>query len=347
MSFKYIRQIPSTEEIFDEIPLDEKLKHIKAQRDAELKNIFEGKDSRLILIIGPCSADNEDSVCEYVDRLAKLQEKVKDRLILIPRIYTNKPRTTGKGYKGMAHQPDLNQAPHIVDGLRAIRKMHIRIIQETGLTAADEMLYPGNYPYLEDILSYVTVGARSVENQEHRLTISGLDIPCGMKNPTSGDLTVMLNSINAAQIPHTFIYNGWEIKTSGNPLTHAILRGAVNAYGRCFPNYHYEEMIRLTNMYQKAELNNPSLIVDTNHANSSKQFDQQPRIAMEVMSHLKKSDTLRGLVKGFMIESYLVEGRADIGSQQYGQSITDPCLGWNDTERLIYDIAEETTQFSA
>lgn len=347
MSFEYIRQIPSTEEIFDEIPLDEKLKHIKAQRDAEIKNIFESKDSRLTLIIGPCSADNEDSVCEYVDRLAKLQEKVKDQLILVPRVYTNKPRTTGEGYKGMAHQPDLNQAPHIVDGLRAIRKMHIRIIRETGLTAADEMLYPGNYPYLEDILSYVAVGARSVENQEHRLTISGLDIPCGMKNPTSGDLTVMLNSINAAQIPHTFIYNGWEIKTSGNPLTHAILRGAVNAYGRCFPNYHYEEMIRLADMYQKTELNNPSLIVDTNHANSSKQFDQQPRIAMEVMSHLKKSDTLRGLVKGFMIESYLVEGRADIGSQQYGQSITDPCLGWDDTERLVYDIAEETTQFSA
>lgn len=343
MGFQYIRQIPTTEEIFNEIPMDAESLKIKSQRDAGLKAVFENKDNRLVLIIGPCSADNENSVCEYVSRLAELQEKVKDHLLLIPRIYTNKPRTTGEGYKGMAHQPDPNQAPNIVDGLRAIRQMHIRIIRETGLTAADEMLYPGNYPYLEDVLSYVAVGARSVENQEHRLTISGLDVPCGMKNPTSGDLTVMLNAINAAQLPHTFIYNGWEIETNGNPLTHAILRGAVNAYGRCFPNYHYEEIIRLAEMYQKTNLKNPCVIIDTNHANSNKQYDQQPRIAMEIMSHLKKSDVLRKLVRGFMIESYLIEGRADIKHQKYGQSITDPCLGWDDTERLVYDIAEECT----
>lgn len=344
MVFKYTQQIPSTQEIFTELPMCRESQAIKANRDAELKAVFENHDGRLVLIIGPCSADNEDSICEYANRLAMLQDKVKDQLILIPRIYTNKPRTTGEGYKGMAHQPDLNRAPNIVDGLRAIRKMHIRIIRETGLTSADEMLYPGNYPYLEDILSYVAVGARSVANQEHRLTVSGLDIPCGMKNPTSGDLTVMLNSINAAQLPHTFIYNGWEVETSGNPLTHAILRGAVNADGQCFPNYHYEEMIRLGQMYEESGLKNPGVIVDVSHANSGKQYDQQPRIAMEVMSHLRRSTILRKLVKGMMIESYLVEGRADIGKQAFGQSITDSCLGWDDTEKLIYNIADEYAQ---
>jgi 3-deoxy-7-phosphoheptulonate synthase len=343
MSFQYIRQIPSTTDIFNEIPMDSNSLATRSRRDAELKNIFEGSDNRFILIIGPCSADNEDSVCEYVTRLAKVQDKVKEQLILIPRIYTNKPRTTGEGYKGMAHQPDPNQAPNIVDGLKAIRRMHIRVIRETGLTAADEMLYPGNYPYLEDVLSYVAVGARSVENQEHRLTISGLDVPCGMKNPTSGDITVMLNSINAAQLPHTFIYNGWEVKTSGNPLTHAILRGAINAHGRCFPNYHYEDMIRLAEMYQDTGLKNPCVIVDTNHANSNKEYTQQPRIAMEVLNSIKKSPALRKLVKGLMIESYLIEGQAKIGSQQYGQSITDPCLGWENSEKLIDEIAEALT----
>lgn len=346
MSIKYIRQIPSTEEIFNEIPLDDKSRKIKEERDVELKAVFEKKDPRLALIIGPCSADNEESVCDYVNRLARVQDQVKTQLILIPRIYTNKPRTTGEGYKGMAHQPDPSQDPSIVEGLKAIRRMHIRVIRESGLTAADEMLYPGNYPYLEDVLSYVAVGARSVENQEHRLTISGLDIPCGMKNPTSGDLTVMLNSINAAQIPHTFIYNGWEVKTSGNPLTHAIVRGAINAYGRCYPNYHYEDMIRLAEMYEKSRLNNPCIIVDTNHANSSKHFKEQPRIAMEVLSSMEKSSDLRMLVRGFMIESYIIESRADIEQQQYGQSITDPCLGWDDTEKLIKDIAEKCARLS-
>ena len=340
MSFEYIRQIPSRDEIFSEIPLDDNSHAVKAQRDLELKNIFEGKDNRFILIIGPCSAENEDSVFEYVNRLARLQERVKDCLFLIPRVYTNKPRTTGEGYKGMAHQPDLNRDPNIVDGLKAIRKMHIRLIRDTGLTSADEMLYPGNYPYLDDILSYVAVGARSVANQEHRLTVSGLDVPCGMKNPTSGDTGVMLNSINAAQIPHTFIYNSWEVKTSGNPLTHGILRGAVNAYGRCFPNYHYEELHRIETMYAKSGLKNPAVIVDTNHANSGKQYDQQPRIAMEIMSHLKKSSSLGTLIKGLMIESYIIEGRENIGQQKFGQSITDPCLGWEASERLILDIAQ-------
>ncbi len=339
MSFHYVRQIPTTEKILAEIPLDPSSQQIKKQRDAEIKNIFEGKDNRFIVIIGPCSADNEDAVCDYANRLAKIQQTVKEQLLLIPRVYTNKPRTTGEGYKGMAHQPDLNGEPNIVDGLKAIRRMHIRIIKETGLTAADEMLYPGNYPYLEDILSYVAVGARSVENQEHRLTISGLDIPCGMKNPTSGDLTVMLNSINAAQIPHTFIYNGWEVKTSGNPLTHAILRGAINSYGCCLPNYHYEDMSRLADMYDQSGLKNPCILIDTNHANSNKQYSQQPRIATEVINSLKKSSRLRSLVKGLMIESYLVEGRADIGKQVYGQSITDPCLGWENTEKLIDELA--------
>ncbi|MEW5894771.1 MAG: 3-deoxy-7-phosphoheptulonate synthase [Candidatus Omnitrophota bacterium] len=339
MSIEFIRPIPSTEEIFNEIPLNEECRKIKSARDAELKSVFEKKDPRMVLIVGPCSADNENAVCDYVNRLARVQDQVKDQVVLVPRIYTNKPRTTGEGYKGMAHQPDPNQDPNIVDGLKAIRRMHIRVIRESGLTAADEMLYPGNYPYLEDVLSYVAVGARSVENQEHRLTISGLDIPCGMKNPTCGDLTVMLNSINAAQIPHTFIYNGWEVKTSGNPLTHAIIRGAINAYGRCYPNYHYEDMVRLARMYEDSGLKNPCLIVDTNHANSNKQFKEQPRIAMEVMNSLEKSSTLRGLVRGFMIESYILEGRAE--RQHYGQSITDPCLGWDDTEKLINDIAEK------
>jgi len=340
MGFKYLHEIPSTKEIFAELPLSAKARAIKKARDAEIQAVFRRTSKKLIVIIGPCSADNEDAVCDYVGRLAKIQEKVKEQLVLIPRIYTNKPRTTGEGYKGMGHQPDPNQDPNIVAGLKAIRRMHIRCIEETGLTAADEMLYPGNYPYLEDLLSYVAVGARSVANQEHRLTISGLDVPAGMKNPTSGDLTVMLNSISAAQMPHTFIYNRWEVKTSGNPLTHGILRGAMNAYGQCFPNYHYEEIIRLVAMYQKAGLQNPGVIIDTNHANSGKHYKEQPRIAREIMHSLRESDLIKNLVKGLLIESYLVEGRAEIGSQEYGQSLTDPCLGWPASQRLILEIAD-------
>jgi 3-deoxy-7-phosphoheptulonate synthase len=292
------------------------------------------------LIIGPCSADNEDAVCEYAARLAGLQEKIREKIILVPRIYTNKPRTTGEGYKGMLHQPDPNEAPNILEGLKAIRKMHLRMLRESHMAAADEMLYPDNYPYLEDVLSYVAIGARSVENQQHRLTVSGLDVPAGMKNPTSGDLNVMLNSIQAAQQPHVFTYNGQEVRTSGNPFAHAILRGAITQYGRSIPNYHYEDMIRLALMYRERQLVNPAIIVDTNHANSGKVFTEQPRIAMEVMHSIRSSELLKDMVKGLMIESYLVEGAQDVTGSVYGKSITDPCLGWEDSEKLVLKLAE-------
>ena len=308
MSFEYVQKIPNVDEILAEMPLSEDLKRIKAERDQTIKNIFKGDEHKLLLIIGPCSADSEDSVCEYVGKLAALQEKIAEKIVLVPRIYTNKPRTTGEGYKGMAHQPVPTEDPDIVAGLKAIRKMHLRVLRESHLTAADEMLYPGNYPYLADVLSYVAIGARSVENQQHRLTVSGLDIPAGMKNPTSGDLTVMLNSIQAAQRPHVFIYHDWEVKTPGNPLAHCILRGAMDKEGKSIPNYHYEDMVKLSDMYRKRGFENPTIIVDTNHANSDKKFAEQPRIAMEVIDSLKKSDELRGIVKGLMIESYLVEG---------------------------------------
>ncbi|MDD5668810.1 MAG: 3-deoxy-7-phosphoheptulonate synthase [Candidatus Omnitrophica bacterium] len=340
MSFEYIQKIPSAAEILEQMPLSIDLKRIKKQRDKDIAGIFTGASKKFAVIIGPCSADDEDAVCEYASRLAKLQLKVNDKLILIPRVYTNKPRTTGEGYKGMMHQPNPKEAPNIVEGIRALRKMHLRILRESGLTAADEMLYPSNYPYLEDILSYVAIGARSVENQQHRLTVSGLDIPVGMKNPTSGDLTVMLNSVQAAQASHTFIYRGWEVKTSGNPYSHCIVRGAVNNHGQSIPNYHYEDLMFLSDMYFKRGLKNPGIIVDTNHSNSGKKFQDQPRIAFEVMENLKKSKFLRGIVKGLMIESYLVEGAQDIRGKVYGQSITDPCLGWEASKRLVLDLAE-------
>jgi 3-deoxy-7-phosphoheptulonate synthase len=345
MGFEFLRKIPTPSEILQEMPLDVALKRIKQQRDKEIRAIFEHTSPKFLVVIGPCSADNEDAVCEYVARLAKLQEKVAERLILLPRIYTNKPRTTGEGYKGMVHQPDPNEAPNIVEGLKAIRRMHLRSIRESHLPAADEMLYPANYPYLEDVLSYVAVGARSVENQQHRLTVSGLDIPIGMKNPTSGDLNVMLNSVQAAQLPHVFIYTGWEVKTSGNPVAHAVLRGAFNQYGQAIPNYHYEDLIRCAQLYEKRALSNPTIIVDTNHSNSNKRFQEQPRIAMEVLHSAKNSPVLKNMVKGLMIESYLVEGAQDITGTVYGQSITDPCLGWDTTEQLIYDIAEYLATF--
>ncbi len=340
MSFQYIREMPGVREILDSIPLPEELRKIKKKRDEEIMSVFVRESEKFLVIIGPCSADNEDAVCEYVSRLARIQDEVKDKLILIPRIYTNKPRTTGEGYKGMAHQPKPSEAPNMVKGLKAIRKMHIRAMKESYLTAADEMLYPGNYPYLEDILSYVAVGARSVENQLHRLTISGLDVPSGMKNPTSGDIEVMLNSVQAAQLPHVFVYNGWEVKTTGNPLTHCIMRGAVDQYGTNFPNYHYEDLMRLSEAYKKRNLLFPAIIVDTNHANSNKKFHEQPRIAKEVMRSRQNSKTLRNKVKGLMIESYLVEGSQKIGENIYGKSITDPCLGWEDSERLVKKLAE-------
>jgi len=306
-----------------------------------IRDIFERKSDKVLLIIGPCSADSEDAVCEYISRLAGLQEKVEDTMVLVPRIYTNKPRTTGTGYKGMMHQPDPHKKPNITVGIKAIRKMHIRALSESGLTAADEMLYPGNAPYLEDLLSYNAVGARSVENQQHRLTASGLDVPVGMKNPTSGDLPVMFNAIFAAQHPHVFIHNRWEVQTTGNPYSHAILRGAVDTYGNCRPNYHFEDLMRVASGYRERELKNPVIIVDTNHANSNKQFRQQPRIAMEVMQSRASDSLLKDYIRGFMIESYLVEGTQKIGEDVYGKSITDPCLGWEDTEKCVLDLAEQ------
>ena len=341
MSFTYLQKIPTPLEILGMMPMPEKLKAIKTKRDDAILSVLKGKDSRLLLIIGPCSADDEDALSEYICRLAVVQNKVKEKLILIPRIYTNKPRTTGAGYKGMLHQPKASGDPDISKGIKAIRRMHLRVLSESGLTAADEMLYPGNYPYLEDILSYVTIGARSVENQEHRLTVSGLDIPVGMKNPTSGDLNVLLNSVQAAQIPHTFIYNGWEVKTKGNAYAHCILRGAINHYGQSIPNYHYEDLINFAQAYQKRNLANPVIIVDTNHANSDKKFSEQPRIAQEVMHSLRKSSDLKKMVKGLMVESYLKEGSQQVGGKVFGQSITDPCLGWPETAELILSLADK------
>lgn len=341
MSFTYVQRIPSAKEILEEIPLPENLKKIKAERDAEIKKVVTGESDKMLVIIGPCSADNEDAVCDYISRLAKVQEKVADRLVLIPRIYTNKPRTTGEGYKGILHQPDPEKAPNMLAGIKTLRKMHIRAIAETGLTAADEMLYPENYPYVEDILSYVAVGARSVENQQHRLTVSGMDVPAGMKNPTSGDLSVMLNSVVAAQGAHDFLYNGYEVKTTGNPLTHTILRGTVNKHGNSLPNYHYEDLNLLDKLYAERNLENRMVIIDTNHANSGKHYAEQPRIAREVLHSRALSPDLKKLVRGFMIESYIEPGSQKVGEHVYGKSITDACLGWCESEKLLYEIAEK------
>ena len=340
MSFEFIKKLPTPAEIKEEYPLPQALAQIKQARDEEIRDVITGKSTKFLVIIGPCSADNEDSVCDYINRLAKVNEKVKDKLILIPRIYTNKPRTTGEGYKGIVHQPDPEKKPDFLAGLIAMRKMHIRAIEESGLTAADEMLYPENWRYVSDILSYVAIGARSVEDQQHRLTVSGFDVPAGMKNPTSGDLSVMLNSVYAAQHPHSFIYRGWEVQTTGNPLTHTVLRGAVNKHGNNIPNYHYEDLNLLLEMYQKLELENPACVIDANHSNSGKQYEQQIRIAKEVMHSRKLSADIHRLVKGVMIESYIEEGCQKVGGGIYGKSITDPCLGWEDSERLIYEIAE-------
>ena len=342
MSMRIHHELPLPEVLKAQYPLSEKVKEVKQKRDQEIRDIFTGASDKFIVVVGPCSADNEDSVCDYVNRLKTVADKVSDKLMIIPRIYTNKPRTTGEGYKGMLHQPDPEKAPDLLAGIIAIRKMHIRAIEETGLTAADEMLYPENRSYLDDVLSYEAVGARSVENQQHRLTASGMDIPVGMKNPTSGDLAVMLNSIIAAQNPHNFIYRGLDVETDGNKLAHAILRGGVDKYGKTIPNYHYEDLVRLSALYQERELENPAVIVDVNNSNSGKKFKEQIRIVSEVMHSRNYNPELKKLIKGVMIESYLVEGRQNIcDCLVYGQSITDPCLGWEDTERLLYDIAEK------
>ena len=339
MSFKRIQPIPSAEDIQAEIPLPEELKTIKAKRDAEVRAIFERKSDKFLVIIGPCSAHNEDAVCEYVSRLAKLQEAVADKLVLVPRIYTNKPRTTGEGYKGMAHQPDPEKEPNIVAGIKIIRQMHIRAMRESHLTGADEMLYPSNLPYVEDLLSYIAVGARSVENQNHRLTVSGVEGPVGMKNPTGGDLDVMFNAIYAAQAPHVFVYNGWEVETSGNPLTHAVLRGLLFG-GRSIANYHYEDLMYIAEQYMDRKLVNPTIVVDTNHNNSNKSFHEQPRIGLEVMRSRRHSELIHKTVRGLMVESYLVEGNQKPEEGVFGKSITDPCLGWEDSEVFVKELAE-------
>lgn len=340
MALHQLKRVPTAEEIRQIMPVSQKLQEIKKTRDEEIAKVIRSESDKFILIIGPCSADNEDAVCDYVNRLAKVGEKVKDKILLIPRIYTNKPRTTGAGYKGMLHQPDPNSKSDFIAGLKAIRKMHIRAMEETGLTAADEMLYSENWLYMEDILSYVAIGARSVEDQEHRLTASGMDVPVGMKNPTSGDLTVMLNSCMAGQMKHTFLYSGWETKTDGNPLVHCILRGALNKHGQSISNYHYEDLIQLVELYQQFDLVNPACIVDANHNNSDKKWDQQPRIVKEILHSMRHSDEIRKLVKGVMVESYIEDGNQPIDGGCYGKSITDPCLGWNKTEQLILEIAD-------
>ncbi len=338
---KQNRELPLPAGLKAEYPLSDAVKALKAQRDREIREVFEGNSDKFLVLIGPCSADNQDAVLEYVHRLQRVNEQVKEKLLLIPRVYTNKPRTTGEGYKGMLHQPSPDQAPDMLQGIIAIRKMHIRVMEETGLTAADEMLYPENRSYLDDVLSYEAVGARSVENQQHRLVASSMDIPVGMKNPTSGDLSVMLNSVQAAQASHTFLYRGWDVTTSGNPLAHAILRGGVDKYGSCVPNYHYEDLARLCELYEKRELQNPAAIIDANHSNSNKKYKEQLRIVSEVLHSRNYNPALKKLIKGVMIESYLTEGSQPIDCDRvYGKSITDPCLGWEDTEALLYSMAE-------
>ena len=340
MNLEFKRKLPTLQEIKAMYPIDDTLAEFKKETDRTLKNIFEGKDDRLLMVIGPCSADREDAVLDYIGRLRTVQEKVRDKIVIVPRIYTNKPRTTGDGYKGMLHQPDPHESENMLKGLIAIRKLHIKALQETGFSCADEMLYPENHFYLSDVLSYVAVGARSVENQFHRLTASGLDIPVGMKNPTSGDLAVMMNSIRAAQHPHTFVYTGWEVNSKGNTLAHAILRGSVDRYGQTIPNYHYEDLQTLCQMYAQAGLANSAVIVDTNHSNSAKKYDEQPRIAKEIMHSTRCDKDIYKLVKGLMIESYIEDGAQSPGCGVYGKSITDPCLGWEKTERLIFELAD-------
>lgn len=339
-NMEFERKLPIPKDVKEMYPLNDELSKIVWDRDAQIKDIFSGKTDKLILIIGPCSADNEDSVMDYISRLRKVQEKVDDKIFIVPRIYTNKPRTTGDGYKGMLHQPDPNEKPDMFKGIVAIREMHMRALRETGFSCADEMLYPDNYRYLSDILGYVAIGARSVENQQHRLTASGIDVPVGMKNPTGGDISVMMNSITAAQHRHTFIYRGWEVHSQGNPYAHAILRGYVNKHGQSLPNYHYEDLLHLYESYQSTNLANPSVIIDTNHANSGKKYMEQPRITKEVLYSCRYSSEIRSIVKGFMIESYIEDGSQKVGENIYGKSITDPCLGWDKTEKLIYELAD-------
>ena len=340
MNLQLTRELPNPDAIKALLPTTPELQAIKARRDEELKAILSGRDRRFLLIIGPCSADRQDAVLDYISRLRTVQEKVADKIYIVPRIYTNKPRTTGDGYKGMLHQPDPQEHSDMLRGLMSIRELHLKTLAETGFTCADEMLYPENHAYLDDLLGYVAVGARSVEDQQHRLTASGLNVPVGMKNPTSGDYTVMLNAIMAAQHSHTFVYRGWEATSQGNPYAHAILRGYVNKHGQSQPNYHYEELIRLQQLYAQKELQNMAVIIDCNHNNSGKQYLEQIRITREVLHSRRNNAELETMVKGIMIESYLEDGCQKIGEGVYGKSITDPCLGWEKIEKLILEMAD-------
>ncbi len=340
MNMKFLRKLPIPAEVKKQFPISEKTAEIRRKRNAEINAVFTGESDKFALIIGPCSADREDAVMDYIYRLAKLQEEVKDKILIIPRIYTNKPRTTGEGYKGMASQPDPLKKPDLYEGLLSIRRLHTRAVEETGFTCADEMLYPENYRYLSDVLGYIAIGARSVENQQHRLVSSGSDLPIGMKNPTGGDLSVMLNSIVAAQKGHMFLYRGWEVETEGNPLSHAILRGYVNKHGSTIPNYHYEDIAMLYEMYQKKNLANMGVIIDTNHSNSGKKYLEQIRIAKEVVHTRNHNPEMAKFIKGLMIESYIEDGSQKAEEGVYGKSITDPCLGWEKSERLVLDIAD-------
>ena len=340
-NLEFYRKLPIPKEIKAQMPITAEGTALREQQLNEMADIFEGRSDRLILVIGPCSADNEDSVLDYITRLRGVQDKVKDKIMIVPRIYTNKPRTTGEGYKGMLHQPDPNASPDLLKGILAIRHLHIRAINETGFVCADEMLYPENHRYLSDVLGYVAIGARSSENQQHRLTASGIDVPVGMKNPTSGDISVMMNAIKAAQSSHMFLYRGWEVKSKGNPLCHSILRGYVDNLGKSHPNYHYEDLYNLYETYAASGLKNPAVIVDTNHANSGKKHLEQPRIAKEVLHSCRHNPDIKKIVKGLMIESYIEDGAQKISDcEVYGKSITDPCLGWEKTEKLIYDLAD-------
>ena len=341
MQMNFHRKLPIPQEVKQELALTKEMEQIKAKRDKEIRAVFDGSSDKFILIIGPCSADHSEPVLEYISRLRKVEEQVSDKIIIIPRIYTNKPRTTGQGYKGMLHQPDPDAKPDMYKGIVAIRELHLAALRDYGFSCADEMLYPENYRYLSDLLSYVAIGARSVENQQHRLTASGIGAPVGMKNPTGGDLSVMMNSIVAAQSSHTFIYRGWEVTSEGNPYAHAILRGYVDYAGRSISNYHYEDLLRVEELYEKSNLANPSGIVDTNHNNSGKQYLEQVRIAKDIVHSRNQNNTIKRLVKGLMIESYLEDGAQGMGEHIFGKSITDPCLGWDKTEKLLFDIADK------
>jgi len=341
MEMYFHRKLPIPQEVKEEYPLTERMEQVKAARDESIRAVFDGSSDKFILVIGPCSADHSEPVLEYISRLRRIEEQVSDKIIIIPRIYTNKPRTTGQGYKGMLHQPDPESKPDMYKGIVAIRELHLAALRDYDFSCADEMLYPENYRYLSDLLSYVAVGARSVENQQHRLTASGISAPVGMKNPTGGDLGVMMNSIVAAQSSHTFIYRGWEVTSKGNPYAHAILRGYVDFAGRSVSNYHYEDLLRVEELYEKSNLTNPSIIVDTNHNNSGKKYLEQIRIAKDIVHSRNQNADIKRLVKGLMIESYIEDGAQGTGEHIFGKSITDPCLGWEKTEKLILDIADK------